>query len=68
MLGAPQQIHHRGKHRPVSAPGTREETQAAHNTAGKVELQPEGEFFSPDIHLNLNSKTEEMRAELFSSR
>ena len=57
-----------GKTRPVSAPGTRLETEAAHITAGEtVDKGKQKEFISPEINLDPVPETEMLRAELFSS-
>ncbi|KAK3787808.1 hypothetical protein RRG08_038512 [Elysia crispata] len=56
-----------GKTRPVSAPGTRLETEAAHITAGEtMDKSKQQEFVAPEINLNPVPETEMLRAELFS--
>lgn len=58
-----------GKTRPVSAPGTRHETEAAHVTAGEtVDSTRQQEFISPEINLEPLPETEMLRAELFSTK
>ena len=56
-----------GKTRPVSAPGTRLETEAAHITAGEtMDKNKQQEFVAPEINLNPVPETVMLRAELFS--
>ncbi|XP_005102826.2 flagellum-associated coiled-coil domain-containing protein 1 [Aplysia californica] len=66
-VGGPLDKIRGGKTRPLSAPGTRSETHKAHVTAGETDAHPtKREFIPPDVNVDSNPETEEMRAELFS--
>ncbi|KAH9514086.1 hypothetical protein Btru_030176 [Bulinus truncatus] len=68
ILGAPSFASTGRKSRPSSAPGTRGEAQSAHQTAGNVAPKTrQHEFVSPDIHLEMNPETEELRSSLMST-
>ena len=57
-----------GKTRPLSAPGTRGEKQTAHGTAGETRLDGKTkEFIPPEINLDADPETEELRADLMAS-
>ncbi|GFO32487.1 inner centromere protein-like [Plakobranchus ocellatus] len=56
-----------GKTRPVSAPGTRLETETAHLTAGETtDKGRKREFITPEINLSAVPETEMLRSKLFS--